>query len=141
MRLSHGDTCLHSDRVPDPRLQAAPASADKGGPCEKCDGDHHADRCPHYPKTRSAHKDAWVRHREAEHDGGDDDDCAAPAEPVVVNGRVRWPGVSVVFLFSFLLLVLFSFPFSTFLLVLSFSLLSSHSFSLSLYLYLSLSPA
>ena len=35
----------------------------KGGPCDKCDGLHHADDCPHFKgKARDKHKDAWDRH-------------------------------------------------------------------------------
>ena len=34
----------------------------KGGPCDKCDGPHHADDCPHFKgKARDKHKDAWDR--------------------------------------------------------------------------------
>ncbi|CAE8625360.1 unnamed protein product [Polarella glacialis] len=31
----------------------------KKGPCDKCDGPHHADDCPHFKKQRDKHKDAW----------------------------------------------------------------------------------
>jgi len=29
------------------------------GPCDKCDGPHDTDDCPHFKKTRDQHKDAW----------------------------------------------------------------------------------
>eukprot|EP00854_Cymbomonas_tetramitiformis_P005870 gene5870-7069_t len=31
----------------------------KTGPCDKCDGPHHADDCPYYKKPRDEHADAW----------------------------------------------------------------------------------
>lgn len=31
----------------------------KTGPCDKCDGCHHSDDCPHFPNAREAHADAW----------------------------------------------------------------------------------
>eukprot|EP00440_Ansanella_granifera_P052252 gb/GFBE01056657.1/.p1 GENE.gb/GFBE01056657.1/~~gb/GFBE01056657.1/.p1 ORF type:complete len:408 (+),score=57.63 gb/GFBE01056657.1/:1-1224(+) len=30
--------------------------------CDKCDGKHTTDRCPHYHKDREKHKDAWVNY-------------------------------------------------------------------------------
>ena len=36
-----------------------PKKKKKGGPCDKCDGNHHADDCPHYQKKRDKHHDAW----------------------------------------------------------------------------------
>ena len=38
---------------------AAPRAVKKSGPCDKCDGDHHADDCPHFKKKRDEHTDAW----------------------------------------------------------------------------------
>mmetsp|Transcript_100152 Transcript_100152/g.188681 ORF Transcript_100152/g.188681 Transcript_100152/m.188681 type:complete len:341 (-) Transcript_100152:28-1050(-) len=30
--------------------------------CDKCDGPHHTDACPHFKKKREEHKDAWVNY-------------------------------------------------------------------------------
>lgn len=32
------------------------------GPCDKCDGPHDTDACPHFKKQRDKHKDAWDRY-------------------------------------------------------------------------------
>ena len=53
-------------------LQAEPAKAN--GPCDKCDGAHATERCPHFKgKARDKHKDAWDKYG-ATGDGGDDGD-------------------------------------------------------------------
>ena len=39
--------------------QAAAPPPKKTGPCDKCDGPHHADDCPYYKKPREKHADAW----------------------------------------------------------------------------------
>jgi hypothetical protein len=36
------------------------ARVKRRGPCDKCDGPHHEDECPHYPQAREAHADAWL---------------------------------------------------------------------------------
>ena len=41
---------------------AAASAAPKAGPCDKCDGDHHADVCPHFRKERDKHRDAWAQY-------------------------------------------------------------------------------
>jgi len=41
------------------RAQTAPAPASKPC-CDKCDGPHPTDACPHFRKPREEHKDAWV---------------------------------------------------------------------------------
>lgn len=38
----------------------APAAASKK--CDKCDGPHPTDECPHFRKSRESHKDAWVNY-------------------------------------------------------------------------------
>lgn len=30
--------------------------------CDKCDGKHPSDKCPHFQKSREKHKDAWVNY-------------------------------------------------------------------------------
>lgn len=37
---------------------AAPAAPKSKGPCDKCDGPHPSDECPHFKKPRDEHKDA-----------------------------------------------------------------------------------
>lgn len=32
------------------------------GKCDKCDGAHSSDACPHFKKTRESHKDAWAHY-------------------------------------------------------------------------------
>jgi len=39
----------------------APAKSGTG-PCDKCDGPHDTDACPHFKKSRDKHKDAWDRY-------------------------------------------------------------------------------
>lgn len=34
--------------------------------CDKCDGKHHTDQCPHYRKDRERHRDAWVNYGKKE---------------------------------------------------------------------------
>ena len=61
----------------------------KSGPCDKCDGDHHADDCPHFKKARDKHRDAWDKY--GSKGGKDGKDVEAPV--VVRNARVvRQPG-------------------------------------------------
>merc|ERR1712137_751654 len=52
----------------------APPPKKKGGPCDKCDGPHHEDDCPHFKgKSRVKHNDAWDRYgkgKSASNDGG-----------------------------------------------------------------------
>lgn len=38
---------------------SAPAQNGKPKKCDKCDGPHLTDHCPHFKKTREDHKDAW----------------------------------------------------------------------------------
>merc|ERR1712228_1152402 len=40
-------------------LTGAQQPVKKTGPCDKCDGPHHADDCPHFKKARDDHADAW----------------------------------------------------------------------------------
>jgi len=68
--------------------EAAAAAATKVGPCDKCDGDHHADVCPHFRKGRDKHKDAWTQYGKGG-EGGEGGQGAV----VVRNARVvRQPG-------------------------------------------------
>jgi hypothetical protein len=43
-------------------------AAKNNGKCDKCDGPHPTDRCPHFKKGRDNHKDAWVNYGK-EHPG------------------------------------------------------------------------
>lgn len=53
-----------------------------GGPCDKCDGPHHEDDCPHFKKKRDQHNDAWAKYgSKAKGDSGD-------GQVVVRNARV-----------------------------------------------------
>ena len=67
---------------------AAASAAPKAGPCDKCDGDHHADVCPHFRKERDKHRDAWAQYGK----GGEAGEAGQGA--VVVRGArvVRQPG-------------------------------------------------
>ncbi|CAE8674629.1 unnamed protein product, partial [Polarella glacialis] len=62
------------------------------GPCDKCDGPHDAEDCPHFKKVRDDHKDAWAKYgsvagQEAE------GDLAGGEELVLRSARVfRQPG-------------------------------------------------
>jgi len=40
------------------------------GPCDKCDGPHDTEECPHFKKQREKHKDAWDRY--GKKGGGDE---------------------------------------------------------------------
>ncbi|GMI57503.1 hypothetical protein ScalyP_jg11518 [Parmales sp. scaly parma] len=65
------------------------------GPCDKCDGDHGTDHCPHYKnKKRDKHKDAWDKY--GKKGGGSDSNAAesiSPAERILCNPSVvKQPG-------------------------------------------------
>lgn len=45
-----------------PRSLPAPAPASKSLTCDKCDGKHATDACPHFKKPRDTHKDAWLNY-------------------------------------------------------------------------------
>jgi len=69
---------------------AAPPTVKKCGPCDKCDGDHHADDCPHFKKKRDEHADAWDGYGTKGQGSGED---AMKAEGAVIQARVqRQPG-------------------------------------------------
>ena len=71
--------------------EEAASAATKVGPCDKCDGDHHADVCPHFRKVRDKHKDAWAKYGE-DGKGGEGGEGGQGAV-VVRNARVvRQPG-------------------------------------------------
>ncbi|CAE7257347.1 OTU4 [Symbiodinium sp. CCMP2456] len=58
--------------------------------CDKCDGKHPTDRCPHFQKDREKHKDAWVNYgcKNNPHQMGGN-----PGNFVLRNARViRQPG-------------------------------------------------
>jgi hypothetical protein len=59
-----------------------PPPPKKTGPCDKCDGPHHADDCPHFKKPRDDHKDALDNYGTK----GKASDDAAPV--IVRNARV-----------------------------------------------------
>jgi len=63
-------------------LSRAPAKNDTG-PCDKCDGPHATDACPHFKKARDKHKDAWDHYGDA---GSGDDQ--GEKRKLVRNGRV-----------------------------------------------------
>jgi len=44
----------------DPMLP--PASRAPKGTCDKCDGPHPTDQCPHFRREREKHRDAWVNY-------------------------------------------------------------------------------
>lgn len=54
-------------------LTATPAPRKKpNGPCDKCDGPHDTDDCPHFKKKRDDHADAWSRYgKKGEGDEGE----------------------------------------------------------------------
>lgn len=41
-------------------------SSGSGVTCDKCDGKHHTDQCPHFRKDREKHRDAWVNYGKKE---------------------------------------------------------------------------
>lgn len=41
---------------------SAAAAASKSAKCDKCDGPHATDNCPHFRKVREKHKDAWANY-------------------------------------------------------------------------------
>lgn len=63
------------------------------GPCDKCDGNHATDACPHFKKAREKHRDAWDSYKklplEEKKPGGLTAEKAAPApEPAPANSRL-----------------------------------------------------
>jgi len=59
-----------------------PPPKKKTGPCDKCDGPHHEDDCPHFKgKAREKHKDAWDKYSK---DGKGSGEEAAEEEPVII---------------------------------------------------------
>lgn len=44
---------------PEPAPAPRPKRRDDNGPCDKCDGKHATDACPHFPGAREKHADAW----------------------------------------------------------------------------------
>jgi len=60
LSTSNGTTCQArpvQTAKPNPAVQSAPAKK-----CDKCDGPHLTDACPHFRKAREDHKDAWVNY-------------------------------------------------------------------------------
>mmetsp|Transcript_18997 Transcript_18997/g.44303 ORF Transcript_18997/g.44303 Transcript_18997/m.44303 type:complete len:514 (-) Transcript_18997:112-1653(-) len=41
--------------------------------CDRCDGPHESDKCPHFRKPRDKHQDAWVNHGKGKKDDGGND--------------------------------------------------------------------
>jgi hypothetical protein len=48
-------------RKPGPAAAVRSPARDANGRCDKCDGDHDTDACPHYPRARDEHPDATRR--------------------------------------------------------------------------------
>eukprot|EP00928_Gymnodinium_smaydae_P088243 TRINITY_DN72353_c0_g1_i1.p1 TRINITY_DN72353_c0_g1~~TRINITY_DN72353_c0_g1_i1.p1 ORF type:complete len:473 (-),score=85.27 TRINITY_DN72353_c0_g1_i1:60-1478(-) len=61
------------------RPVAPPKVKKPQGPCDKCDGPHDTDECPHFKKAREEHKDAWDKYgsKKGGKSGDDDDDSGA----------------------------------------------------------------
>ena len=49
-----------------PAKSPAPVKAKPAGPCDKCDGPHATDDCPHFKKPRDDHKDAYENYQKAQ---------------------------------------------------------------------------
>jgi hypothetical protein len=60
------------------------------GKCDKCDGPHSTDNCPHFRRPRERHKDAWANYGAENRPKG----LAAAGSSVVVRGGrcVKQPG-------------------------------------------------
>eukprot|EP00927_Polykrikos_kofoidii_P041201 TRINITY_DN35121_c0_g1_i1.p1 TRINITY_DN35121_c0_g1~~TRINITY_DN35121_c0_g1_i1.p1 ORF type:complete len:450 (-),score=56.24 TRINITY_DN35121_c0_g1_i1:418-1767(-) len=79
------------------RSMAAPGGTNDSTPsgsspvcCDKCDGRHPTDRCPHFNREREKHKDAWVNYGRK---GGPHQMGAAGGNYVLKSARVvRQPG-------------------------------------------------
>ena len=60
--LEHSTGLPPRERVKEPQrallAALAPAAPKSKGPCDKCDGPHASDECPHFKKPRDGHKDA-----------------------------------------------------------------------------------
>ena len=92
VKVGGGLSCLprRDEVVAEPQqllLQAMGSSArapvvKKSGPCDKCDGDHHSDDCPHFKKSRDEHADAWVGYDKG---GGKTDGCASASPFPTLN--------------------------------------------------------
>mmetsp|Transcript_42311 Transcript_42311/g.111926 ORF Transcript_42311/g.111926 Transcript_42311/m.111926 type:complete len:368 (+) Transcript_42311:118-1221(+) len=73
-RASEEESSSGSTKVKRRNSAATPAVAPAAGPstasgstgaparCDKCDGPHATDACPHFKSTRDKHKDAWVNY-------------------------------------------------------------------------------
>ena len=49
-----------------PATSPAPAPTKPNGPCDKCDGPHDTDECPHFKKPRDDHKDAFENYQKTQ---------------------------------------------------------------------------
>eukprot|EP00435_Cladocopium_sp_Y103_P011778 s344_g3.t1 len=49
-------------KVPPPPATHSENVTGKASRCDKCDGKHPTERCPHFKKDREHHKDAWVNY-------------------------------------------------------------------------------
>lgn len=54
-----------------PATSPAPAPTKPNGPCDKCDGPHDTDECPHFKKPRDDHKDAFENYQKTQKSGSD----------------------------------------------------------------------
>mmetsp|Transcript_26793 Transcript_26793/g.61769 ORF Transcript_26793/g.61769 Transcript_26793/m.61769 type:complete len:500 (+) Transcript_26793:71-1570(+) len=53
--------------------------------CDRCDGPHESDRCPHFRKPRDKHQDAWVNHGKGKKDEGGNDGAVIIRNARIVN--------------------------------------------------------
>eukprot|EP00930_Biecheleria_cincta_P072160 TRINITY_DN59600_c0_g1_i1.p1 TRINITY_DN59600_c0_g1~~TRINITY_DN59600_c0_g1_i1.p1 ORF type:complete len:401 (-),score=48.03 TRINITY_DN59600_c0_g1_i1:11-1213(-) len=71
-------------------LNSGGSATSSSSTCDKCDGKHSSDRCPHFHKDREKHKDAWVNYGRK---GGPLSMGAPPGNFVLRSARVmRQPG-------------------------------------------------
>ena len=61
------------------------------GPCDKCDGPHGTDSCPHYKKKRDSHSDAWLKYGKNGESSPDDHGqtpSISQSEATIANPRI-----------------------------------------------------
>lgn len=62
-----------------------PAARKPNGPCDKCDGPHDADSCPHFKGGRDEHTDAWGKYSGKPGDPAHEQDGDTRSAPQVVR--------------------------------------------------------
>eukprot|EP00930_Biecheleria_cincta_P105416 TRINITY_DN98104_c0_g1_i1.p1 TRINITY_DN98104_c0_g1~~TRINITY_DN98104_c0_g1_i1.p1 ORF type:complete len:317 (-),score=34.57 TRINITY_DN98104_c0_g1_i1:215-1165(-) len=70
--LGFWDDCQLISRQPTPSRQRGTS-----GTCDRCDGLHASDRCPHFKNPREQHKDAWTHYGASKHPKGLDGTASA----------------------------------------------------------------